>query len=58
MRRAKSQANKKRLWVYNPYTSEPIQHFEGLSRSDIEKLMVKMKKGDELMKQQAGMSIV
>ena len=35
-------------WSYNPYASEPIKHFSDLSRSEIDKLMVKIKLDKEM----------
>ena len=38
--------------VYNPYASDGIKHFENLSRSEIDKLMVKIKRDKDIRKQQ------
>ena len=40
--RAKRQEEQQKNWTYNPYASEPIKHFADLSRSEIDKLMVRM----------------
>ena len=36
--------------MYNPYASEPIKHMKDLSRAEIDKLMVKMKRDKEIRK--------
>lgn len=53
LRRERNKANegKPKEFVYNPYASDPIKHCPDLSRSEIDKLMIKMKHDKELKKQ-------
>ena len=56
MRRGKSQAASAKIdpkdRVYNPYASDGIKHFGDISRNEIDKLMIRIKKDKLLKKKQ------